>query len=83
MAYCVQFKPEKIREVHDVCQRFVQSIKDYKPLMLQKPKFHLLLHLADNMVKFGPTSAFNTERYLFRLSDSNYTIGENLYTPIM
>lgn len=30
-----------------------------------KVKIHLLLHLVDNMVDFGPTSAFNTERYMY------------------
>lgn len=31
--------------------------------MLKKPKVHLMLHLVECMKEFGPTSAFNSERY--------------------
>ena len=48
-----------------LCQNFVDVVYSYKREMLQKPKFHLLLHLAENMTEFGPTAAFNTERYIF------------------
>ena len=42
---------------------FVASVKEHSPDLLAKVKIHLLLHLSDNMSDFGPTSAFNTERY--------------------
>ena len=47
---------------------FVRSLSKLHELhihaeMLQKPKVHLLLHMADNMADFRPTSAYNTERY--------------------
>ena len=32
------------------------------PLSYKKVKIHLL-HLTDSIIDFGPTSAFNTERY--------------------
>lgn len=31
--------------------------------MLKKQKVHLILHLVECMEQFGPTSAFNSERY--------------------
>ena len=31
--------------------------------MLQKVKVHLLLHLPDNLMDFGPPANYNTERY--------------------
>ena len=42
---------------------FVASVKEHSPDLLAKVKIHLLLHLSDSMSDFGPTSAFNTERY--------------------
>ena len=35
-------------------------------------KIHLLLHLIDNMVDFGPTSSFNTERYIKSIYPTPY-----------
>ena len=32
--------------------------------MMRKPKVHLFLHLVDNLLDFGPTSAYNTERQI-------------------
>jgi len=46
----------------------VDTVKDCQPELLQKVKIHLLLHLVDNMLDFGPCSSFNTER-----SDTEYT----------
>lgn len=47
---------------------FVDTVKDCQPELLQKVKIHLLLHLVDNMLDFGPCSSFNTER-----SETKYT----------
>ena len=47
---------------HSVCVEFFEAVRVAFPDMLKKPKIHLLLHLVDNMIEFGPTSAFNTER---------------------
>ena len=33
--------------------------------MLNKQKVHLILHLVECMEQFGPTSAFNSERYMY------------------
>ena len=40
----------------------MSAVKEYYPELLKKVKIHLLLHLTSDMVDFGPTSAFNTER---------------------
>lgn len=45
-----------------LCQEFVDSAKKYCSELLQKVKVHLLLHLVDCMVDFGPCAAYNTER---------------------
>ncbi len=39
------------------------SVRVLNPAWLHKPKFHFLLHLGDDMMCFGPTAAFNAERY--------------------
>ena len=33
--------------------------------MLRKVKVHLILHLPEDMLAYGPTSSFNTERYMY------------------
>lgn len=47
-----------------MCEEFVSLIKQHFPHLQKKVKIHLLLHLTGNMVDFGPTSSFNTERYV-------------------
>ena len=49
-------------KVFVLCQSFVDAAYSCKPEMLQKPKFHLLLHSAESMIEFSTTSSFNTER---------------------
>ena len=61
-AYCSPYSAEKEGDMLGLCQNFVDAVYSYKPEMLQKPKFHLLLHLAENMTEFGPTASFNIER---------------------
>lgn len=34
----------------------------YNPKMMEKQKFHLILHLPKNMAQYGPSFSFNTER---------------------
>ena len=47
------------------CDAFVQAIKEHNPScsMLKTKKVHLVLHLPAALREFGPTSAYNTERY--------------------
>ena len=42
---------------------FVHQVHLTAPEMLQKVKVHLLLHLPQNIVDFGPPANYNTERY--------------------
>ena len=60
--YGLKFNPDKYLEWKGIVFRFVEAIKFHKPSLLKKQKIHLLLHLIDNMVDFGPTSSFCTER---------------------
>lgn len=59
VAYCVPYAKDNESDVQSLCQSLVDAV--YKQ-MLQKPKFHLLLHLARNMTDFGRTASYNTER---------------------
>ena len=64
LAYCVPFDLSNAEYCKKVCKDFVLSVKECCPQNLKKMKIHLLLHLVDDMCHFGPTSAFNTERYM-------------------
>ena len=46
-----------------MCQKFVDAIKIHMPHLLQRKKKNLL-HLVHCMHEFGPSSAFNAERYV-------------------
>ena len=63
IAYCDYFSLKERDECKAICQSFVQQVASCFPDLTKEVKIHLLLHLVDNMVDFGPTSAFNTERY--------------------
>ena len=62
IAHCQLFKLGKEEEYQNICEVFVQSIMEHCPKLQIKAKIHLLLHLTENRVDFGPTSAFNIER---------------------
>ena len=47
-----------------VIKDFLLCVDKFQSSLLNKPKFHLLLHLPRNMLDYGPTSAYNTERYI-------------------
>eukprot|EP00731_Ephydatia_muelleri_P001375 Em0001g1375a len=42
---------------------FVSAVKQHMPSLLNKQKTHLILHLVESMVKFGPCSSFSAERF--------------------
>lgn len=48
--------------VHTVQHHFLDCVQNAAPEMLKKMKIHLLLHLPDNILDFGPTANYNTER---------------------
>ncbi|KAL5482287.1 hypothetical protein EMCRGX_G022596 [Ephydatia muelleri] len=62
IAYCDIFKASSADSCRNVCHAFVDSAKRHMPTLLDKQKTHLLLHLVDCMVQFGPSSAFSAER---------------------
>ena len=53
----------KFKEYREICSQFVASVTSYMPEYSSRLKVHILLHLVDDMVEFGPASCFNTERY--------------------
>ena len=59
IAYCQPFHYNKQEEYQQICQDFVNTVKENSPELL---KIHLILHLVKSMCDFGSTSAFNAER---------------------
>ena len=53
----------KIDEARKACEDFVRLVKDCFPEQQRKVKIHLILHLTESMIDFGPTSTFNTVVY--------------------
>lgn len=76
LSYCQTFHPNDHHKVEGACHDFLRALQGYKPEFLQKPKIHLLLHLADNMLEFGPTASFNTERWWDYLTTCPYCMHE-------
>ncbi|KAL5488729.1 hypothetical protein EMCRGX_G017714 [Ephydatia muelleri] len=52
----------KVESMKSVCLGFAQAVDKHCPELRSKLKIHLLLHLPDHMLQFGPPSGFNTER---------------------
>lgn len=52
-----------------MCTQFVDIVSQCQPNMLRKQKVHMVLHLLECMEEFGPTSAFNSERYIFNTNN--------------
>ena len=63
MAYCEKKSTHDLPEVIHLCNEFVLAIKSYNAALLNRPKFHLLLHLAQSMEDFGGTASYSAERY--------------------
>lgn len=61
-AYSHNHTTDSIKELQLNCKSLLQCLKQHKPYMLNKQKFHLLLHLPHNIEDFGPPSVFNAER---------------------
>ena len=49
---------ERVQKV----QHFIDCVQTSAPEMLKKLKVHLLLHLPENIIDFGHTANYNTER---------------------
>ena len=63
IVYCLPFRECDEMEYKEICKQFVDTARQFQPELLQKVKVHLLLHLVDCMLDFGPCSVCNTERY--------------------
>ena len=63
IAYCKPFARSNLEDHRLICQEFVDTANQLTPHVMKKCKIHLLIHLPHNMQDFGPTSAYNTERY--------------------
>ena len=72
IAYCQHFRLHSQEEVQQTCKELVSAVKQHTPELLKKVKIHLLLHLGDCITDFGPTSAFNTERYILKYTQVYY-----------
>eukprot|EP00731_Ephydatia_muelleri_P013203 Em0007g513a len=82
IAYCDFFKPALLDEWKSVCQAFVSAVKQHMPSLLEKQKTHLILHLVDSMVKFGPCSSFSAERFeSFNSNVRMYNVFGNRLAP--
>ena len=62
LVYCEKFTPDKVESMKSVCLEFARAVDRHCPELRKKLKIHLLLHLPDHMLQFGPASGFNTER---------------------
>ncbi|CAB3986161.1 Hypothetical predicted protein [Paramuricea clavata] len=63
IAYCSEVNLNDREKVNDVVSQFINSLLDIHPEFRRKPKIHMLLHMFDHMVEFGPAIGFSTERF--------------------
>eukprot|EP00731_Ephydatia_muelleri_P006261 Em0003g509a len=82
IAYCEFFCVQLSEEWKSLCCSFIDSVKTHMPLLLNKPKTHLILHLVDCMIDFGPSSAFSAERFeSFNSRVRQYNVFGNRLAP--
>lgn len=74
MAYCVAFSIDDAEYWKTMCQEFVQATREYMPEYSKRLKNHLILHLVDNIIEFGPTQCYITERLVKQYIQFNYLI---------
>ena len=55
--------PSMKDEYQKLCQDFVIASSQCMPSYSKRSKVHLLLHLTDHLLEFGPATCFSTERY--------------------
>ncbi len=64
MAYGSEVDIEDMENTTILIQQTMEFISEVHPELMQKQKFHMLLHLQDDMLNYGPPISFCTERYL-------------------
>ena len=62
MMYCDSFAPSLFDEWQAICQSFVDSVNEFMPELIHKLKIHLVLHIPQCFMQYGPTAAFSAER---------------------
>lgn len=62
VAYCKVTCRDELILVEEACEEFIKSVEAYNKKLLNRPKFHLLLHLPKCVEEFGGTASFNSER---------------------
>lgn len=62
MVYCKRLCRNETNQLADACAEFVDSAFVLDPQLLNKPKFHLFLHLPNCIEDFGRIALFNAER---------------------
>ncbi|XP_070551737.1 uncharacterized protein [Ptychodera flava] len=55
---------DEIEALKGLINSLITKIKDIFPTALRKPKVHMLLHLADDIINYGPCDCSDTERYI-------------------
>ena len=64
MAYGLEVDVEDSDNITNLVEQMIECMSEVHPEMLQKQKFHMLLHLPDDMLNYGPPLGFCTERYI-------------------
>ena len=62
MAYGSEVDKEENNNTSNLIQQMIQCFSEVHSELLQKQKFHMLLHLQDDMLNYRPRVGFNTER---------------------
>ena len=62
LAYCNFYLPENLDDIVEFIEYCVAAIHVGYPSLKEKLKIHLLLHLVEDMKRFGPAVSFCSER---------------------
>ena len=68
IAYGSEVDNEDMDNIGNLAEQMIECISEIHPEFMQKPKFHMLLHLKEDMVNYGPPIGFCTERYQILLA---------------
>ncbi|XP_028417046.1 uncharacterized protein LOC114541311 isoform X2 [Dendronephthya gigantea] len=63
MAYGSEVDLDDNENITNLIRQMIDCLSEVHPELLRKQKFHMLLHLQDDMLNFGPPVGFCTERF--------------------